>query len=300
MVPMTPFDQERLLSYRNGAEVSVVITQEVASWRRRKYWAILNKVVETCQVKARTAQDLHDAIRREIGFVDAYHSNGTNLRITLKSTSKLDEQAFTAFFNEAMETLSEWTGLDAETLGKESADVGPDRTQESSSEAPLPHEDDQAAGVPHTQAPAPAAENLEMQPPAGEKIRSTQDGSMETASATGQSPVDAASTEMTNSSQESGAEVDGNAGDEPAKPSTSDLRAKMEECLTKLLGVATDPSVPDAKARQDNLVFAKNVWKLELKERSDFVKACTDICNKVIKEKMTAGEARAELERWLP
>jgi hypothetical protein len=35
---------------------------------------------------------------------------------------------------------------------------------------------------------------IRMQPPAGEKIRSTQDGSMEGASVTGQSPVDASST----------------------------------------------------------------------------------------------------------
>ena len=37
-------------------------------------------------------------------------------------------------------------------------------------------------------------EAIRMQPPAGETIRSTQDGSMEGASVTGQSPVDASST----------------------------------------------------------------------------------------------------------
>lgn len=265
MVPMTQWDQERLLSYRNGAEVNVVITQEAASWRRRKYWAILHKVVETCPVKARTAQDLHDAIRREIGFVDAYNSNGTNLRITLKSTSKLDEQAFAAFFDEAIEVLQEWTGLDAETLGKESADVGRPDDHQSSSEASLPHEDD-AAG------------------------------------ATTQAPAQAPAAPIPDSSQESGREPDGNAGDEPAKPSGSDvdLRAKMQECINKFIGAATDPKVTDAKDRQGTLVFAKNVWKAELKERPDFVKACTDICNKVVKGQMDPAAARAEMERWLP
>lgn len=266
MVPMTQWDQERLLSYRNGAEVNVVITQEAASWRRRKYWAILHKVVETAPVKARTAQDLHDAIRREIGFVDAYHSNGTNLRITLKSTSKLDEPAFAAFFEEAMETLSEWTGLDAETLGKESADVGRPDDHQSSSEASLPHEDDAAGADAPTQAPeAPAAPNSD-------------------------------------SSQESDQEPDGNASDEAAKPSGSDvgLREKMQDCINRFLRIATEADVPDPRQRQDNLVFTKNVWKAELKERPDFVKACTDICNKVVKGKIDPTAARAELERWLP
>jgi hypothetical protein len=131
LAPATAWDSERLASYRSGAEVSVVITQEVASWARRRYWAILGVVVKTCPVppRVRTAQDLHDAIRKQIGFVDSHTSDGQRLTVKLRSTSKLDDQQFEAFAAEAYAELTAMTGVDVLTLGREAPDVGPQYEQ---------------------------------------------------------------------------------------------------------------------------------------------------------------------------
>lgn len=106
------------------------------------------------------------------------------------------------------------------------------------------------------------------------------------------------------SADAAGQETGGEAQDNPVAPSvsTSDLveRNLMVEAIDKFIRVATDPSVPDARARQDNLIATKNAWKLELKNRPDFVKACTDIGNRLIKGEIETSEARETLERFLP
>lgn len=127
LVPAAAWDAERLASYRNGSEVNCVITQEAASWRRRKYWAILGTVVKQCPVRQKRAEDLHKAIRLKLGIVESFTTIGGATKIELRSTSLMDEQEFESYYHEAMDLLRDITGVDVETLGKESADVGRDQ-----------------------------------------------------------------------------------------------------------------------------------------------------------------------------
>lgn len=136
LAPVTPWDAERLSTYRNGSNVNVVITQEKASWRQRKYWAILNAVVKSCPVKQRRAEDLHKAIRLKLGIVDSFTTLGGSIKVELRSTTSMDEQEFEAFYHEAMDLLRDVTGVDVETLGKEASDVGHEEQESSGSSEP--------------------------------------------------------------------------------------------------------------------------------------------------------------------
>lgn len=140
LVPAAAWDAERMASYRNGSEVNVVITQEAASWRRRKYWAILGNVVKTCPVRQTRAEDLHKAIRLKLGIVESFTTMGGATKVELRSTSLMDEQEFEAFYHEAMDLLREQTGVDVETLGKEAADVGPDEHESPDAQSPASDE----------------------------------------------------------------------------------------------------------------------------------------------------------------
>ena len=175
LVPATAWDAERLSTYRNKSEVNVVITQEVASWRRRKYWAVLGMVVKTCPVQQKTATDLHRAVRLKLGIVDSFVTLSGAVKVELRSTSTMDEQEFEAFYHEAMELLSEVTGVDVETLRKESADVGHDEEQDQpdgpqahdpadSGEAPC--KSGPAASNPESAAADPSPEEAGPPPPA--------------------------------------------------------------------------------------------------------------------------------------
>lgn len=130
LVPAAAWDAERLSTYRNGSTVNVVITQEKAGWRQRKYWAILNAVVKTCPVRQRRAEDLHKAIRLKLGVVDSFTTFGGATKVELRSTTSMGEQEFEAFYHEAMDLLRAETGVDVETLNKESADVGRDEQEQ--------------------------------------------------------------------------------------------------------------------------------------------------------------------------
>lgn len=130
LVPAAAWDQERLSTYRNRSTVNVHITQQKNRKLERKYWSILGRVVAQCPVHQRTAEDLHKAIRLKLGIVDAYWTIDGRLRVEVKSTSTMEDQEYTAFYEEAMALLEDITGVNPETLSAESADVGEDEDPE--------------------------------------------------------------------------------------------------------------------------------------------------------------------------
>lgn len=138
LVPAQAWDEERLLTYRNGSSVNVIITQEKNRKLERKYWAILHRVVKTCPVHQKTAEALHKAIRLKLGIVESFTTLGGAIKVELRSTSGMEDQEYSAFFEEAMDLLSAETGVDVQTLTAESSDVGDD--EPASDHPPSPSE----------------------------------------------------------------------------------------------------------------------------------------------------------------
>lgn len=268
LVPASAWDAERLSTYRPRQDargnliaprVSVVITQEVASWARRRYWAILGVVVKTCKLppRVRDAQGLHDAIRKQIGFVDSHSSDGKTLTVKLRSTKTLDDQEFEAFAAEAYAELSEMTGVDVMTLGKEAPDVGRDE--------PKQH-------VP-----------LETPP-------SSEGSGDDTSPRVDPAPDESAAADL----QEGGAEQAEQSATAP--PSPGDLIELKREAVHKLIAIATDKAVPDPKDRQQILAGAKDHWKVVLADDLAFLKGCVSTVNQVITGKLSHEKAREYLD----
>jgi hypothetical protein len=156
LVPVSAWDQERLATFRNGSELTVQLTQQKNRKLERKYWAILHEVIKNCPVKQRTAEDLHKAIRLKLGVVDAYFTVEGKLRVDVKSTTGMDDPEYQRFFDDAMALVHEITGVDPETLSRETADVGEDE-QEPSSELPSSYDEGSGATVPIGAAADPSA-----------------------------------------------------------------------------------------------------------------------------------------------
>jgi len=263
LVPAAAWDAERLASYRNGSEVNCVITQEVASWRRRKYWSILGKVVKTCPVRQKRAEDLHKAIRLKLGIVESFTTMSGATKVELRSTSLMDEQEFEAYYHEAMDLLRDVTGVDVETLHKESADVGRDETEP----AEQPPPDDTGSGS------------------SGEETPPAQGSAAADQSASGGPEEDGADT---------GATADEPSSDPRGPLVILNLKA---EAVDKFLGVALDTKLcPDPKDRRAALVMAAKAWKAEMPHHHDFLKTCFLTAEKVIKGEMTADQAREYLQ----
>jgi hypothetical protein len=257
--PATPFDQERLSTYRNGSEIFAILTQPKNDKLLRKYWAILGRVIKDCPTPWKDKDQASEALKLSLGIVRYGKTVSGKFMQWPRSLAEMDAPEFEQFYEDAIALLARITGVDVETLKAESPDVGEDHQEPSSAASPS-----QSADV--------------------------ESGTGETAP----HPVDPA---LDQSDEEP-------EGDDPADapPVEGDkrLRNSMEECLEKFLFAATNAKLEDDKARQDSIVFTKNVWKDELPSRSDFVKACMETANKVLKRQMSKDDARAELMRWLP
>jgi hypothetical protein len=256
LVPASAWDQERLLSYRNRSTVNAYVTQDKPRWMERKYWAILDRVITTCGVKQRTAEDLHDHIKLKLGFVNAKFDDSGKLKVTLKSTKLMEDPEYEGFFKEAMGYLFDVTGVDPLTLKKEAADVGEDEQ-----ETPAAQVEGDGSGA----VVAPSDPAADPSDPVG-----------------GPAPVD-----------------ETEAREEPVASSAGDITTLKRECISKFLAAATDPTIPSAKDRQETVIFAKEAWKQSLPTDLDFVKACTDTANKVVKGELSAPVARHYLEGLL-
>ena len=164
LAPVTPYDAERLDTYRKGSEVNVYITQDRADKLTRKYWAILGLVVKQCNVKHKTSTALHDALKWELGYVEAWWTLDGKLKARPVSITDMDAPEFEEFYRLAMDRLYEATGVDPLTLRKEAADVGEDPAAieaepEENENPPAPPEDAVERPTSEMQAETPGPED---------------------------------------------------------------------------------------------------------------------------------------------
>ena len=132
------------------------------------------------------------------------------------------------------------TTADAETLTGEANST---QTEDNSQSSDTPSPSDEAAAETEPPAQSVAATNSQMQPPAGGTIRSTQDGSMEAAPVTGQSPVGSASPNLSdagNGVDEGAGDIGADHGDAASSaPGLSDEDRIWLKKVAKLLWAAT-------------------------------------------------------------
>lgn len=128
LVPASAFDQEALSSYQNGAVIQVSFWQGRNPDLLRKFWAILSKVVETCNTPWEDKEEAADALKLALGITDVGSTVNGQMFVRPGSIAfnALDEARFRKFFEDSMMILCRITGVDVEELGREAADTGPD------------------------------------------------------------------------------------------------------------------------------------------------------------------------------
>ncbi|MQW69779.1 hypothetical protein GHK50_19250 [Sinorhizobium medicae] len=120
LTPADAFSAERLESYRHGTTMFVQPITDPQTKKRRKFWAILGLVIRNCNTPWRTVKDAANAIKRTFGLMDDGGTTG-NVRIMYpRSLNDLSEPEFEEFYEDAMLLLQRITGVDPETLAKES------------------------------------------------------------------------------------------------------------------------------------------------------------------------------------
>lgn len=124
LAPATPFDAERINSYRNKTLVMVKLSPPKDRVQIRKWFAILNLVMKQCPTPWKSVDEAHDAIKLALGIVDLSKTVGGQFMARAKSLTDLDDPELDEAVMQMIDLLSHMTGVDVATLKKEAADVG--------------------------------------------------------------------------------------------------------------------------------------------------------------------------------
>jgi hypothetical protein len=127
LVPASPFDAERLDSYRNGTKVKVQITDEKDRPLIRKWWAILGMAIKQCETPWQTKDQASEAIKLALGYVTPFKTINGQWGYTPIHLTELSDREMEEIFEQMMGLLHKITGVDPETLRKEAPHTGADQ-----------------------------------------------------------------------------------------------------------------------------------------------------------------------------
>jgi hypothetical protein len=261
LAPATASDAERLDTWRVGSQVSVQFVRNGSRVMERKWWAVLGLVIDQCNVPWKTKEQASEAVKLALGIVNLTKTVGGAWMQYPKSLTELTDPEIDEAVRDMMDLITKMTGIDPETLRKETADVGQDDTEQ-------------------PEAPPSSSSGYGS---SGDEPGSDTDSSAAVDQSASGGP------------EEDGSDAD---ADEPSSD-TRDPKFILNlkaEAVDKFLGVALDTKlVPDPKERRGILERTKNAWKSELPHHLDFLKACFETADKVIKGQMVPDKAREYL-----
>lgn len=123
LVPAGQFDAERLSSYRRGAIVQCRFTEEKDRVLVKKWFAIIGLVLKTCNTPWKNKDEAHEAIKLALGIVNLSKTVGGQFMQYPKSLTDLEDPEMLEALEAMTELLSRMTGVDVETLRKETAHI---------------------------------------------------------------------------------------------------------------------------------------------------------------------------------
>lgn len=263
LAPATASDAERLDTWRVGSQVNVQFIRNGSRVMERKWWAVLGLVVDQCNVPWTTKEQASEAVKLALDIVHMTKTVGGNWMLYPKSLTELDDAELDKAVVRMMDLVTVMTGIDPDTLRKETADIGQDETEQPDTSSP----DVTGSGS------------------SGEETPPAQDSAAADQSASG-GPVEGGS--------ETGATADEPSSDPRDPKVILNLKA---EAVAKFLDLATDTKlVPDQKERRGALVMAAKAWKAEMPHHHDFLKTCFLKAEAVIKGEIPADNAREYLQ----
>lgn len=126
LIPATPYDAERLDSYRRGTRVKVRFTEEKDRVLVRKWWAIVGKAVKECNTPWKTRDEASEAIKLALGIVNLAKTVSGAFMHYPKSLTELTDPELQEAVEQMMALIHRITGVDPDEWRKEVGDLGRD------------------------------------------------------------------------------------------------------------------------------------------------------------------------------
>ena len=310
LAPLTEYDERKIMSYKNGAEIRVNFWQGRSLPELRKYWAILDLVIEQCKTPWSTPEEASDALKLELGVTDVSKTVRGQWFVRPGSISftEMEESAFLDFRSKAFAVLEAFTGVDPWTLQKEAANTelpGGREPNPDPDQIPDPSGQDEAEeeGSPHSsQAASSSADEQEQVSAESDEVASS-DRSVDEGGAANSSAPSSPNQELAEGSATSANERDG--GHREIPPSLEiqkplDIPDIEKERLIfyaqNMLTKAGDPNI-DGRA----VTNMEKRWAGEIKEFSNdaisAARAVSDACRHIRKDEMDEATARNHIAK---
>jgi len=113
LMPAGAFDAERFDGFPDGTEFDLVAKTRRSHRQNATYWLALHRVVEATGAWA-NAESLHDALRRDLGYIHVQRDLSGEPYLAVDSTAfdAMSADQFSAYFERAMARLAEVTQCD--------------------------------------------------------------------------------------------------------------------------------------------------------------------------------------------
>ena len=148
LVPASQFDAERLNSYRRGTVVFCRFTEEKDRILVRKWFAVIGLVLKQCQTPWKNKDEAHEAIKLALGIVNLSKTVSGQWMQYPKSLSELDDPEMSDALEQMIALLSRMTGVDVETLRKETSHIDQQNTNSEPTPSPVVSEPGEPSSLP--------------------------------------------------------------------------------------------------------------------------------------------------------
>ncbi|TIP70331.1 hypothetical protein [Mesorhizobium sp.] len=130
LIPATPYDAERLDTYRNGVRVNVRFTEDRDRVMVRKWWAILGRAVKECKTPWQNKEQASEAIKLALGIVNLSKTVGGDFMAYPKSLTELDDPELTEAVERMIDVIYHVTGVDVSVWRKHVENIRDDEPSE--------------------------------------------------------------------------------------------------------------------------------------------------------------------------
>jgi hypothetical protein len=130
LVACDAFSEEMLDGIRFGAAIDVNWTYELMNPKRKKFWAVLSNVIKNCDTPWTNSVAASDALKTHLGVVrESSTVTGAPIHYPA-SLNDISDEDFESFYHRAMDVLHKITGIDPESLRRNSPKVQDEPTPE--------------------------------------------------------------------------------------------------------------------------------------------------------------------------
>ncbi|MER8532073.1 hypothetical protein NKH61_05400 [Mesorhizobium sp. M1005] len=130
LIPATPYDAERLDSYRNGVRVNVRFTEDRDRVMVKKWWAVLGRAVKECKTPWQNKEQASEAIKLALGIVNLSKTVGGDFMAYPKSLTELDDPELTEAVERMIDVIYHVTGVDVSVWRKHVENIRDDEPSE--------------------------------------------------------------------------------------------------------------------------------------------------------------------------